>query len=411
MQYKPEVFQLSNGIKVAYLQNVSEVAHIGLTFMAGSRFDTEPQMGLAHFLEHCIFKGTHKRKVYHVLSRLDAVGGELNAYTAKEEMVVYASFSKMYLNRACELLSDIVVNSNFPEKEIEKEKEIIIDEINSYLDSPSDRIFDEFEALLFDKHPLGYNILGTPDTVRSFTRKDLLDFIHKYFVTENMVISFVGNIPKKQLIVTLEKYFLNIPSGERVQFSDHFDTHAALKMRMKESNYQSHVVIGGPAPSYKEDHRRGMTLLTNILGGPALNSRLTLSIREKYGYAYNVESSYTTYADTGFWSVYLGTDEKNMNKAIQLVYKELKKIRTQKLGTLQLNQAKEQLKGQIALGMDSNTGLMLGLGKSLLMFGQIDTVQEIHHEIDKLTAEELLEIANLYFKEDAISELVYDLMK
>jgi predicted Zn-dependent peptidase len=411
MQYKPEVFELSNGIKVAYLQNTSAVAHLGLTFMAGSRFDTEPQMGLAHFLEHCIFKGTHKRKVYHVLSRLDAVGGELNAYTAKEEMVVYASFSKMYLNRACELLADIVVHSNFPEKEIEKEKEIIIDEINSYLDSPSDRIFDEFEALLFDKHSLGYNILGTPETVRSFTRQDLLDFIGTYFVTHNMAISFVGNVSKKTLIQQLEKHFLAVPKGERVAFLDDFEYHAALKKRVKESNYQSHVVIGGPAPSYKEDHRRGMTLLTNILGGPALNSRLTLSIREKYGYAYNVESSYTTYADTGFWSIYLGTDEKNMNKAIQLVYKELKKIRTQKLGTLQLNQAKEQLKGQIALGMDSNTGLMLGLGKSLLMFGQIDTIQEIHHEIDKLTAEELLEIANLYFKEEVISELVYDLMK
>ena len=410
-EIKPVIFNLSNGIRVVYLHAPSQVAHLGITVLGGARFEKDKEDGLAHFIEHCIFKGTKKRKAFHVLSRLDSVGGELNAYTAKEEICVYASFTKEHIRRASELLADITLNSTFPQKEIQKEKDIIIDEINSYLDSTSDKIFDDFEAHLFKGHTLGNNILGTKENVQGFTRENLIDYVNRFFTADNMVISFVGDISKNKLEKILEEDFKNCPIGNHQPLIEKYQKLPAFKIRSKEANYQVHAIVGGIAPNYKDEHRKGMVLLANILGGPALNSRLTLSIREKYGYSYNVEANYTSYADTGFWSVYLGTDQKYINRSIALIHKELKILRTKKLGVLQLNRAKEQLKGQFALGLDSNSGLMLGLGKSLLLFNQIDTIQEIFDGIDKLTAEDLLEIANIYFAPENCSELIFDLIE
>ena len=410
-EIKPVIFNLSNGIRVVYLHAPSQVAHLGITVLGGARFEKDKEDGLAHFLEHCIFKGTKKRKAFHVLSRLDSVGGELNAYTAKEEICVYASFTKEHIRRASELLADITLNSTFPQKEIQKEKDIIIDEINSYLDSTSDKIFDDFEAHLFKGHALGNNILGTKKNVQGFTRENLIDYVNRFFTADNMVISFVGDISKNKLEKILEEDFKNCPIGNHQPLIEKYQKLPAFKIRSKEANYQVHAIVGGIAPNHKDEHRKGMVLLANILGGPALNSRLTLSIREKYGYSYNVEANYTSYADTGFWSVYLGTDQKYINRSIALIHKELKILRTKKLGVLQLNRAKEQLKGQFALGLDSNSGLMLGLGKSLLLFNQIDTIQEIFDGIDKLTAENLLEIANIYFAPENCSELIFDLIE
>jgi predicted Zn-dependent peptidase len=409
-EIKPKIFTLSNGIRVVYLHAPAHVAHLGITVLGGSRYERPGEDGLAHFLEHCIFKGTTKRKAFHVLSRLDSVGGELNAYTAKEEICVYASFTKEHIRRASELLADITLHSNFPLKEIQKEKEIILDEINSYLDSPSDKIFDDFEAHLFKGHALGNNILGTKERVQSFTQENLIDYVGRFFTAENMVISFVGDISIKRLEKILEEDFKACKKGTSLQAVDSFESLQPFRIRSNEANYQVHAIVGGIAPSYKDETRRGMTLLTNILGGPALNSRLTLSIREKYGYSYNVEANYTSYADTGFWSVYLGTDQKYIDKSVALIYKELKLLRTKKMGSLQLNRSKEQLKGHLALGLDSNSGLMLGLGKSLLLFNQIDTIEEIYDGIDRLTASELLEIANTYFNEENCSELIFDLI-
>jgi predicted Zn-dependent peptidase len=409
-EIKPKIFTLSNGIRVVYLHAPAHVAHLGITVLGGSRYEKPGEDGLAHFLEHCIFKGTTKRKAFHVLSRLDSVGGELNAYTAKEEICVYASFTKEHIRRASELLADITLHSNFPLKEIQKEKEIILDEINSYLDSPSDKIFDDFEAHLFKGHALGNNILGTKERVQSFTQEHLIDYVGRFFTAENMVISFVGDISIKRLEKILEEDFKACKKSASLQAVDSFESLQPFHIRSKEANYQVHGIVGGIAPSYKDEARRGMTLLTNILGGPALNSRLILSIREKYGYSYNVEASYTSYAETGFWSVYLGTDQKYIDKSVALIYKELKLLRTKKMGSLQLNRSKEQLKGHLALGLDSNSGLMLGLGKSLLLFNQIDTIEEIYEGIDRLTASELLEIANTYFSEENCSELIFDLI-
>lgn len=405
----PEIIHFPNGLRLVYLHKDSVVGHFGVNVLAGSRYEQAHEEGLAHFIEHSIFKGTEKRRAFHILSRLDAVGGELNAYTAKEEIVIYASFTNTYLQRAIELISDITFHSTFPEKELEKEKEVVLDELNSYLDSPSDRIFDDFEMHLFKGHPLGGNILGTEQTIRSFTKQHLQEYISRFFTLRNMVVSYVGSEPLKKVKHLVEKYFSNENSKEITHDLELFRPNPTFRIKEALGNYQTHAIIGGLAPGYNESSRRGMTLLTNILGGPALNSRLTLSIREKHGYSYSVEANYTPYVDTGFWTIYLGTDSKYLEKSLRLVQKELRLLREKKLSTMQLNKAKEQLKGQIALSLEGNTGLMLGLGKSLLLFDQIDTISDIYTEIDSITAEDLLEIANEFFHETNQNELIFDL--
>lgn len=405
----PEIIEFPNGLRLVYLHRPSAVGHFGVNILAGSRYEQPHEEGLAHFLEHCIFKGTTRRRAFHVLSRLDSVGGELNAYTAKEEICLYASFTNEHTSRAVELLADIMHNPTFPEKEIEKEKEVVLDELNSYLDSPSDRIFDDFEAYLFAGHPLGGNILGNEQTVRSFTRQHLQEYVKRFFTNPNTVLSYVGNKSLKAIVQLIERYFSQGTNGAKTPELTTFIPNKPFKRTEKLANYQVHAIIGGLGPEYNHESRRGMTLLTNILGGPALNSRLTLSIREKYGYSYSVEANYTPYMDTGFWTIYLGTDQKNLSKSLALVNKELRILREKKMGVLQLNRAKEQLKGQIALSLDGNSGLMLGLGKSLLMFNQIDTISDIYAEIDKLTAAELQDIANVYFSPEVLNELVFDL--
>ena len=409
IEIEPIIITLSNGIRLVYMHASSVVAHMGVTVLAGSRYEQSNEEGLAHFLEHCIFKGTTNRRSLHILSRLDSVGGELNAYTTKEEICVYASFTKEYTKRTSELLADIVLNSNFPEKEIQKEKEIVLDEINSYLDSPSDKIFDDFEAHLFKNHPLGANILGTKESVSGFTREELMDYVERFFFAENIVISFVGDVPISKLVSTLEKDFGPLKRRAIQLIPRTFEDYVPFKIRSKEANFQAHAVIGGLAPGYNSEHRRGMTLLTNVLGGPALNSRLILTIREKYGYSYNIEANYSPYADIGYWTIYFGTDQKYLDKTLKLVYKEIKLMREDALSEIQLKRAKEQLKGHLALSLDSNSGIMLGLGKSLLLFNQIDSIQEIYSAIDKLTVKELREIAATYFDESNISELIFEL--
>ena len=405
---EPTVFTLDNGMKVVYLYDDAAVAHLGVTILAGSRYEEEGEEGLAHFLEHCIFKGTHNRKAFHILSRLDSVGGELNAYTTKEEICIYASFANPHFSRASELLADITFNSTFPEKELIKEKEIILDEINSYLDSPSDRIFDDFEAHFFKNHSLGNNILGTKESVASFTKEHLLGYVDKFFYPENMVLSFVGNYSEKKVFNRLNKDFGQFIKEREKREPSPFNKYNAFKITEKEANYQTHIIIGGMGPGYGDADRRVMTLLVNILGGPALNSRLILSVREKYGYSYSVEANYTPYQGVGYWSIYAGTDERYTKKTLKLIHKELESFRTKLLSENQLKKAKTQLKGHIALGMDSNSSLMLNYGKTYLIFNQIDTLTEIHEAIDEITAEEILAVAQKYFSPESISELVFD---
>ena len=406
--YQPICEVLANGTRLVYLKVPSQVAHLGFFFAAGSRHEGPNQIGLAHFLEHCLFKGTQKRNALHILSRIDAVGGELNAYTSKEEMCLYASFSKEHTQRAIDLLSDISINSTFPEKEIEKEKEVILDEINSYLDSPSDKIFDDFDAKLFENHPLGQNILGTKESVSSFTQQDLQQYIQQYFTADNLVVSFVGNVPLARLKVALEAALSQMPLTAERSVPQPFTFTTPFKEVLKEANYQAHAVLGGLAPSYHDDERVAMSLLINILGGPALNSRLNLSVRERYGYAYSIEANYHTFADTGYWQIYFGSEPKNVNKTLTLIDKELDKLREKTLSASQLLQAKRQYKGHLALGMDVNSGLMQGLGKSMLAFGQIDTIAEMHQAIDKITSQEIQVLAQKHLRKEVFSSLIFD---
>ena len=406
---KPIIHLLSNGLRLVYLHAESPVSHFGLTLLSGSRYERSHEMGLAHFLEHCLFKGTNKRKAFHILSRLDSVGGELNAYTAKEELCIYASYSKEYTDRAIELIADISINSSFPDKEIEKEKEIILDEINSYLDNPSDKIFDDFEELLFKNHELGNNILGNKKSVQSFGKEHLCNYVNRLFTTSNAVISFVGDLPLKKVVKICDKYFSNFPSHKNEIEINTFKNYKPFNVIKKEANYQNHLVIGGIAPGYTNKEKVCISLLINLLGGPALNSRLVLSIREKHGYAYNIEANYTPYLDIGFWTIYLGCDQKFLKKSIDIINKELKKLCEKELSNSQLKNAKTQMKGHIALNMDSNSGVMLGLGKSLLIFNKIDNINEIHEQIDQIKANELLTVANKYLHPDKSSSLIFDL--
>ncbi len=406
--YQPICEVLSNGTRLVYLRVPSQVAHLGFFFAAGSRHEAPHQTGLAHFLEHCLFKGTSRFKALQILSRIDAVGGELNAYTAKEEMCLYASFSKEHTKRAIDLLADLSINSIFPEKELEREKEVILDEINSYLDSPSDKIFDDFDDALFKDHPLGFNILGTKESVSGFTRQDLISYVGEYFTADNLVVSFVGNMPLAKLKGLLENALADLRKTAQRPRPVAFTQYEPFELRKKEANYQAHAVIGGLAPSYHNEERIAMSLLINILGGPALNSRLNLSVRERYGYAYAIEANYHTFADTGYWQIYFGSEAKNIDKTLTLIYKELALLREKPLSAKQLQQAKRQFKGQLALGMDVNAGLMQGLGKSMLAFGQIDTIAEMHQSIDKITSEEMQALANKYFDATQISKLVFD---
>lgn len=406
---EPTCYNLPCGLRIVHHNKKSDVGHLGFFFRAGSRYENNEKIGLAHFLEHCVFKGTKKRNAIQTISRIDEVGGELNAYTAKEELCLHASFPKEHTVRAIELLSDIVTNPTFPENELRKEKGIILDEINSYLDSPYEKIFDDFEEELFKGHALGNNILGKKEGLSNFTKEDLESFVQSYFTKENLVISFVGDIPLTNIVKSLEKHLVNMPKKRIKDSSENFTNYKPFNITRKEANYQAHAIIGGMAPSYKDDERISMTLLMNILGGPAMNSSLNILLREKHVLAYGVEANYVPYADIGFWQVYVGSESKNLCKAIKLIKKELERIQNKLISQVKLKKAKQQLKGQMALSMDSNSGLMHGFGKSLLAFGQIDTIQEIHNSIDAISAEKLKLLADKYMDPSQVSILVFDI--
>ncbi|XOV68477.1 MAG: M16 family metallopeptidase [Fluviicola sp.] len=404
----PKIHTFSNGMRLVYLERKALVAHLGVMILGGSRYERPDEEGLAHFLEHCIFKGTQKRKALDIFSDLDSVGGELNAYTNKEEICIHASFRKDHFGIASELIGDIVQNASFPEEELGKEREVVLDEIISYLDSPSERIFDDFENHVFKNHSLGYNTLGSKESVSGFRREHLMNYMHRFFKASNMVLSFVGDLPFDTVIKQLEEDFGKMNGGDVQDIVTQPNAFEPFKIREKQANYQTHTVIGGQAPSYHDENRRAMTLLTNVLGGPALNSRLTLLIREQYGYAYNIEAGYSSYSDSGLWSIYMGTDRKYLDRALALIYKELAIIRNRGLSKVELEQAKEQLKGHLALSLDSNLELMFSLAKSVLIHGKVDSVAEIYRQVDAISEAEIAEVANTHFDPSQLGELVYE---
>lgn len=402
-----QTFVLKNGIRLIHQETSSPVSHFGVIINAGSRDEEAEEQGMAHFIEHVIFKGTNTRKSFHILSRIEDVGGELNAYTTKEETAVYATFLSEYYQRSMELISDILINSTFPAKELEREKEVIVEEINSYKDSPSELIFDEFEEILFDGHPIARNILGTPELLKTFNKNSILKFIDENYDTDQMVLSSVGNLPMAKLIRLAEKYFGQIPEKIRTKKRLSEYLYRPEKRVVQKDTYQAHCIIGNIAPDLFSPRRMQMVLLNNILGGPSMNSRLNMVLRERNGMAYNVESNYTGYFDTGEFSVYFGTDKENLDQAMWLVERELSLMKEKPMGIIQLSRAKKQLIGQLAIAAESHEDLMLSIGKSYLFFDKVDTLEIVFKKIEEITSREIQDIANEIFDESKNSILIY----
>ena len=409
LEHNPEIYYhtLDNGLRLVHRYVNALVAHFGLFIHTGSRDETDRENGLAHFIEHVVFKGTKKRKGFHILNRIESVGGELNAFTTKEFTVIYSTFLKQYYDRSVDLIADIALNSIFPEKELEKEKEIIIDEINSYLDNPYELIFDEFEGQIFKGHPLARNILGEPGLIKSFKRDDVLRFISRNYNSGNMVVASVGNIAPQTFFRMCERNFGHIARKDTNNVRTKFQDYRPQSITEHRNTHQTHCMIGTEAYSRSDKRRNTLMLLNNILGGPGLNSRLNLLVREKYGYSYHIESMYQPYSDTGLWCVYIGTTNGSSDKTTRLVLKELKKFRDKKLGTIQLSRAKAQLTGQMAIHFESNQSRLLSIGKGILLDKRIKTLESIYKSIESITSSDIQEVANEVFDENKLSYLTY----
>ena len=407
IKMKYPTHQLPNGIRLIHKGSYSPIAHCGLLINSGSRDELDDEHGIAHLIEHLIFKGTKKRKAFHVLSRLEDVGGELNAFTTKEDTCITAAFLTDYYDRTFELISDIVFNSTFPENEMEKEKGVVIDEINSYKDSPSELIFDEFEKMIFKGNAIGRQILGTPYNVNRFSRKDIRKFIRRHYTPEEMVISSVGDIRFGKLKYLFTKYFSAYPYEKAKKRRKPVKGYKPSKHRLNKDTHQAHCIIGNIAYNNYDPKKNILYLLNNVLGGPCLNSRLSLSIRERNGLTYDIESNFNPYSDTGVFTIYFGTDKENLDKTISLVLKEMKRLRTEKLGTLQLSRAHKQLIGQVAISWESQESQMLNIGKSLLLNDRIDSMKDIIRKVENITAEQLIDVANEILDEKSMSQLVY----
>ena len=402
-----ETYTLQNGIRLVHKRVDSPVAHCGIIIETGSRDEKDNEHGLAHLVEHLLFKGTAKRRAYHILSRMEDVGSEINAYTTKEETCVYSTFFKDYYSRALELMGDIIFNSVYPAREMEKEKDVILDEINSCKDSPYDLIFDEFEELAYDGNSIGHSILGEEKYLKSFTREDILRFIRNNYHTDEMVVSSVGSIRFDKLVKLSERFFGTQPAKRQKGERTFKENYRAFNKTIEKKTYQVHCVMGNLAYNVKDEKRYALYLLNNLLGGPGLNSRLNMSLREKSGYAYNVDSTYNAYSDTGIINIYFGTDKTDLKKSIRIVDRELNLLKNKPLSRLQLVKAKKQLTGHIAISSEINENLMFSMGKSMLIFNRVDTLRIITEKIESMTADLLMEVANEVFDPEKMSYLIY----
>jgi predicted Zn-dependent peptidase len=402
-----QVFTFPNGIRLLFKPAQSAISHCCLLVNAGTRDEEEGQPGMAHFIEHLLFKGTQKRNTNQILNRLEVVGADLNAYTTKEYTCLHASFLTQHLSRSVELLQDIAFFSTFDEQEMEKEKGVIIDEIASYEDQPEEAINDDFEALIFAGHPLANNVLGTRESVTGFTKKNITDFIIANYNTHETVFAVTGNYAFKQVVKIVEKYLAIIPENANPKKRKPFLAIPPKKVILKKPINQVHCLLGNTAYTYHHDKKMGLLLLNNLLGGNGMSSRLNLQIREKYGIAYTVESNYTPMSDTGLFSIYFGTDAEKADKALHLIYKELKKLRETRLGNIQLKQAKQKFIGQIALSEENRLGVLLSMAKSLLDFNRIDSLAQVFEKIERVSADEILAIANEIFAEQRLSTLLF----
>jgi predicted Zn-dependent peptidase len=403
-----KLIELENGLRVVYKYiPYTRTVHCGYVINSGSRDDIQGRMGMAHFIEHMIFKGTSKRKTFHILNYLESVGGDLNAYTTKEKTCLYASMVAEYFERATELLTDITFNSTFPEKEITKEKQVISEEIDMYRNAPDEAIFEDFDEIIFPNHSLGAPILGTKASIKQFTKADVRDRINRSFIQGEVVFSIVGNVSEKTVRRVIKKYLepVSIPGGKIIRYQPSGDQVRHLEVPI--STDQAHEIMGGRAYALRKELYLPFLVLNNMLGGPAMNSRLNLNIREKHGLSYSISSFYSPYLDSGMWGIYYACETKNLHRIRRLVKKELQYLGQNSLGALKLSQAKKQLIGQLTLGYENLLNQMLGQAKDLLDYGKVSTFGDYIKGIESITSMQLQDAAREIFQENPISVITY----
>lgn len=439
---KYNTYTLDNGLRIIHLPSDSKVMYCGYQINAGTRNEEPGEEGLAHFCEHVTFKGTERRKAWHILNCLESVGGDLNAYTNKEGTVYYSAILKEHIARAVDLLADIVFHSVYPQAEIDKEVEVICDEIESYNDSPAELIYDEFENIIFKDSPLGHNILGTAEQVRSFKTEDALRFTRKLYRPDNAIFFAYGDIDFKKLVKLIRKALADDDSGkvaenaansvgklaeeklpqisQITQISGDENSITTEKsvssvgkeiagqtIVMQKNTHQAHVMIGTRAYDVNDSCRMPLYLLNNMLGGPGMNAKLNLALREHNGLVYTVESTMVAYGDTGIWSIYFGCDEHDVKRCLRLVRKELDKFMQKPLSEAQLKAAKKQIKGQVGVACDNRENFALDFGKSFLHYGWEKNVDRLYEQVDEITAEQIQAVAQELFDKDRLTTLIF----
>ncbi len=449
LEMKYNTYTLDKGLRIIHLPSDSKVVYCGYQINAGTRNEEPGEEGLAHFCEHVTFKGTERRKAWHILNCLESVGGDLNAYTNKEGTVYYSAILKEHIARAVDLLSDIVFHSVYPQAEIDKEVEVICDEIESYNDSPAELIYDEFENILFKGSPLGHNILGTAEQVRAFKTEDALRFTRKLYRPDNAIFFAYGDIDFKKLVKLIQKALGECPKGRELACSadcksaetpteeriaeetptgetpteemeagdanhkvqsSKFNVQskvAGQTIVMQKNTHQAHVMIGTQAYDVNDDRRMPLYLLNNMLGGPGMNAKLNLALREHNGLVYTVESTMVAYGDTGTWSIYFGCDEHDVKRCLRLVRKELDKFMQKPLSDAQLKAAKKQIKGQIGVACDNRENFALDFGKSFLHYGWEKNVDRLYEQVDEITAAQIQAVAQELFDKDRLTTLIF----
>lgn len=387
---------LQNGLRIIHLPSPSPVVYCGIGINAGARHEAVGEEGLAHFCEHTTFKGTKRRSSLQILNCLESVGGDLNAFTNKEDTVFYAAIQKEHFSRAVDLLTDIVFNSEYPQHEIAHEIDVICDEIESYNDTPAELIYDEFENLLFQGHPLGHNILGTRERVQGFTSGDARRFTRRYYRPDNAIFFVYGDVSFSRLVKRLETSPCPPPTGGGTAAPEASPSGGRLEGAAP-PHHQAHVMLGCRAYAYDDPRRIPLYLLNNILGGPGMNARLNLSLRERHGLVYTVESTMVSYSDTGCWSVYFGCDHHDVKRCLRLVHHELDRMMQQPLSERQLSAAKRQLKGQLTIACDNREQYALDFAKNFLHYGAERDITDILVRIDAVTATQLQDVAQDLF--------------
>ncbi len=408
MNTENSILTLKNGMNVVMHKIQSHVSHICTYINSGSRDESFKNSGAMHLIEHMLFKGTSTRNYLEIINEIESVGGEINAFTSKEETCIYISIHNDYIERAINILSDIFYTSVFPEIEVEKEKDVVIDEIQSYLDNHQENIFDEFEEHLFATHELSRNILGDEQTVSNLNQKILHKIYNQNYTTDNTIISYVGGAKTSTVISLLKNYF----SEEKKSFIQKFErtpcnTHTIFSKSISKQTFQAHTIIGSVAPHLKSDLKNTMSLLNNLLGGTSFNSQLNLLLREQNGIAYNIETNYVPYSDTGVFFIYFGTDKSKINLGKKLIFEHFQDIIHHGISSDLLHMYKQQLIGQIALSFDNHVSLMISHAKSYSIYNHIDTFDEITEKISAITPENIHTVTKQFLNPDTLSELIY----